>query len=84
MGLKALSSVVARLLEAGREATTPIALVENATLPNQMVVTGMLSDIETRSQEREWHGPTLIIVGEVIKLHQRLSWFHKPLLTPIT
>jgi uroporphyrin-III C-methyltransferase/precorrin-2 dehydrogenase/sirohydrochlorin ferrochelatase len=49
-----------------------------------MVVTGTLSDIEARSEAREWHGPTLIIVGEVIKLHQRLSWFHKPSLTPIT
>ena len=84
MGLKALSSVVARLLDAGRAASTPIALIENATLSNQMVVTGTLSDIEARSEAREWHGPTLIIVGEVIKLHQRLSWFHKPSLTPIT
>ena len=78
MGLKALTSVVERLLKSGRAASTPIALIENATLPEQRVLIADLQSIEIRAADREWTGPTLIIVGEVIRLHQRLSWYNTP------
>ena len=84
MGIKALNSVVRRLLEAGRAPLTPIALVQNATLPAQRVLVGTLSDIAVKAQQHTWDGPTLILVGQVIKLHQKLSWFHQPDLEVIT
>ena len=84
MGLKALESVVNRLLEAGRDSTTPIALIQNATLPTQVVLIGTLADIVSEADKQSWDGPTLILVGQVIKLHQKLSWFNRPDLEVIT
>jgi uroporphyrin-III C-methyltransferase/precorrin-2 dehydrogenase/sirohydrochlorin ferrochelatase len=84
MGLKALDSVVQRLLDAGREPTTPIALVQNATLPTQVVLIGTLTDIVAQTEQQSWDGPTLILVGQVIKLHQKLSWYNRPDLEIIT
>jgi uroporphyrin-III C-methyltransferase/precorrin-2 dehydrogenase/sirohydrochlorin ferrochelatase len=78
MGLKALPSVVERLLKSGRAASTAIALIENATLPDQRVLIADLETIVSKAKEREWIGPTLIIVGEVIRLHQRLGWYNTP------
>jgi len=37
-----------------------------------------------KANDREWIGPTLIIVGEVIRLHQRLGWYNTPERNPIT
>jgi len=84
MGLKALDSVVTRLIAAGRDPLTPIALVENATLPSQRVLVGNLTDIVEKASRSSWDGPTLILVGHVIKLHQKLSWFNQPKLQIIT
>lgn len=84
MGLKALDSVVDRLCKAGRAKSTPIALIENATLPEQRVLIADLETIVAKANDREWIGPTLIIVGEVIRLHQRLSWYNTPERNPIT
>ncbi|MDG0980278.1 MAG: siroheme synthase CysG [Halieaceae bacterium] len=84
MGLKALDSVVSRLLDAGRDPTTPIALIQNATLPTQVILIGTLVDIASKASQQSWDGPTLILVGQVIRLHQKLSWFNRPDLEVIT
>lgn len=84
MGLKALDSVVTRLLDAGRAPTTPIALIQNATLPTQLILIGSLEDIVAKAEQQSWDGPTLILVGQVIKLHQKLSWYNRPTLEVIT
>ena len=75
MGLVGLPVICEQLQRHGRSAQTPIALVERATTPGQRVITGTLGtrvDIVQREQPR---APTLIIVGSVVCLHQRLAWF---------
>lgn len=75
MGLAGLPVICEQLQEHGRAADTPIALVERGTLIEQRVLTGTLAtmvDVVAREQPR---APTLIIVGDVVKLHKDLAWF---------
>jgi uroporphyrin-III C-methyltransferase/precorrin-2 dehydrogenase/sirohydrochlorin ferrochelatase len=75
MGLKGLPVICASLMEHGLPAETPIALVQQATTPRQRVFTGTLGDMPERIANEEVKAPTLIIVGNVVKLHEKLSWF---------
>jgi uroporphyrin-III C-methyltransferase len=76
MGVQNLAHIVASLLEAGKAPDTPVALVEQGTLPIQRVVTGTLADIVEKA--REIKPPAIIVVGKVVDLHHHLEWF-KPL-----
>ena len=73
MGVQSLPYITTSLMEAGCLPTTPIALIEQGTLPRQQVVVGMLADIVEKS--RDIKPPAIIIVGEVVSLHSLLEWF---------
>jgi siroheme synthase len=73
MGVHSLPVIVASLLEAGRPADTPVALIEKGTLPEQKVVIGTLANITDKAVEIQ--PPSIIIVGEVVNLHETLKWF---------
>ena len=73
MGVHSLSLIVTSLMEAGRPPDTPIALIENGTLPEQKVVTGTLANI--LGQAAEIKPPAIIMIGEVVSLHATLDWF---------
>ena len=75
MGLVGLREICARLIEHGRAADTPVALVSRGTTDAQEVITGTLDDLADRIEGREIHAPTLIIVGSVVSLHPRYRWF---------
>lgn len=75
MGLKGLSVICDKLMEHGLPADLPIALVQQATTPRQRVFTGTLGDMPQRIASEEIKPPTLIIVGNVVKLHDKLNWF---------
>ena len=75
MGLKGLPVISRELQAHGMPGDTPAALVQQGTTPMQRVFTGTvatLPDIVDREQPKP---PTLIIVGEVVQLQERLSWF---------
>ena len=75
MGLMGLPTICAQLQAHGRSPDTPVALIERATTTEQKVSRGTLStmvDIVSRAQPA---APTLIIVGDVVQLHDTLSWF---------
>jgi uroporphyrin-III C-methyltransferase/precorrin-2 dehydrogenase/sirohydrochlorin ferrochelatase len=76
MGLTGLPIICKELIANGLDATTPIALIENATRVNQKVVTGTLEDILDNPLTAEVKPPTLIIVGTVVTLHSQLNWFN--------
>jgi len=73
MGVERLDEVVARLGEHGRAPETPIALVENGTLPNERVVVGTLGDIVERAKRALVRPPAVIVVGEVVRLRAALA-----------
>lgn len=75
MGLKGLPVICRELVRHGLPAETPIALVEKGTLPDQRVTISTLAEMPARIAGSEIHPPTLIIVGEVVRLHEKLSWF---------
>jgi len=75
MGLVGLPVICEQLQRHGRAAQTPIALVERATTPGQRVITGTLGTMVDIVQREQPRAPTLIIVGNVVCLHQRLAWF---------
>jgi uroporphyrin-III C-methyltransferase/precorrin-2 dehydrogenase/sirohydrochlorin ferrochelatase len=75
MGLVGLPVICEQLQRHGRSAHTPVALVERATTPGQRVITGTLATMVEIVQREQPRAPTLIIVGEVVRLHQRLAWF---------
>ncbi|MGD9952956.1 MAG: siroheme synthase CysG [Burkholderiales bacterium] len=75
MGLLALEQLCARLVEHGLPAETPAALVQAGTTPQQRVLAGTLATLPGLVQRSEVRAPTLIIVGEVVRLRERLKWF---------
>ncbi|RAS34099.1 MULTISPECIES: siroheme synthase CysG [unclassified Pseudomonas] len=75
MGLVGLPTICAELIRHGRAASTPAALVQQGTTRNQRVFTGTLADLPQLVAEHEVHAPTLVIVGEVVQLREKLAWF---------
>jgi uroporphyrin-III C-methyltransferase len=73
MGVEHLPEIVARLISHGRVADTPAALIQEGTTLNQIVVTGTLADIVENT--RDIHPPAVLIVGDVVRLHEQLGWF---------
>lgn len=75
MGLVGLSDICTALIAHGRSPSTPVALVEKGTTPQQRVIVSDLATIHQRVQEEAVQAPTLIIVGEVVSLRESLQWF---------
>lgn len=75
MGVAELGVLQARLLEHGRAAATPFALIENGSRPEQRVVTGTLGNLADRAAAHAVRSPALLILGEVAALASSLAWF---------
>ena len=76
MGLHGLDTLCAKLIEHGLPDTTPIAIVQQGTTQNQRVVTGTLATLPGIAQTENLQAPTLIIVGGVVTLREKLAWFN--------
>jgi uroporphyrin-III C-methyltransferase/precorrin-2 dehydrogenase/sirohydrochlorin ferrochelatase len=75
MGLVGLEKICQSLIDHGSPNDLPIAIVQQGTTPNQLVVTGTLSTLPGKIANRDIKPPTLIIIGNVVKLHGQLNWF---------
>lgn len=75
MGLLGLPVLCKQLIAHGLPASTPAAIIQQGTTPKQRVVTGALETLPKLAAHANLTPPTLIIVGEVVKLHQKLAWF---------
>ena len=73
MGIEHLPEIVAQLITHGRALDTPVALIQEGTTRNQLVVTGTLEDIVEKT--RDVRPPAVFVVGEVVRLHEQLNWF---------
>ena len=76
MGLHGLNILCAELIKHGMPETTPIAIVQQGTTLNQRVITGTLATLPGIAEREKPQAPTLIIVGGVVTLHDKLTWFH--------
>ena len=75
MGLKGLPIICENLMANGLPGDLPMALVQQATTPRQRVFTGTLESMPEIIADTDIKPPTLIIVGNVVKLHDKLNWF---------
>ena len=75
MGLHGIDTICRELIGHGMPASTMAALVQQGTTRNQRVLTGDLTTLPVIVEKAHVKAPTLIIVGDVVKLHERLSWF---------
>jgi uroporphyrin-III C-methyltransferase/precorrin-2 dehydrogenase/sirohydrochlorin ferrochelatase len=76
MGLHGLDMLCAELVKHGMPDTTPIAIVQQGTTLNQRVIIGTLATLPGIAEREKPQAPTLIIVGGVVTLHDKLTWFH--------
>ncbi|MBI4996261.1 MAG: uroporphyrinogen-III C-methyltransferase [Rhodocyclales bacterium] len=74
MGLHGLPVLCEKMVEHGLPPDWPAAIVQQGTTPNQRTVTGTLATLPALAESAHLKAPTLIIVGEVVKLHDKLAW----------
>lgn len=77
MGVKNLSNIVAQLLRHGRPSDTPVALVRWGTTSRQQTVSGTLDTIVDEVASAGLTSPSIIVVGGVAELREKMRWFEK-------
>jgi uroporphyrin-III C-methyltransferase / precorrin-2 dehydrogenase / sirohydrochlorin ferrochelatase len=75
MGLLGVEVLCRELITHGMNAATPAALIEQGTTPHQRVLVGTLTTLPDIVKKAQARAPTLIIIGEVVQLHNKLAWF---------
>lgn len=75
MGVAQLETLTRQLTTHGRDAATPVAIVENGSRPEQRVLTTTLGELPDAARRHAVKSPSLLIVGEVAALAPQLSWF---------
>jgi uroporphyrin-III C-methyltransferase/precorrin-2 dehydrogenase/sirohydrochlorin ferrochelatase len=78
MGLRGLAVICERLMAHGLAADTPAALVQQGTTHRQRVFTGTVTSLPAIVDREQPKPPTLLIVGRVVELQEKLSWFDAP------
>ncbi len=76
MGLMGLPVICRELLAHGVAPDMPAALVQQGTTPSQRVHTGTIATLPAIAEREKPKPPTLIIIGEVVKLREKLNWYH--------
>jgi uroporphyrin-III C-methyltransferase/precorrin-2 dehydrogenase/sirohydrochlorin ferrochelatase len=74
MGLTGIRHISQQLINHGMPESTPIALIEKGTQPEQKVYTSTLKEIGSVIESTEISAPTLTIIGDVVNLHEKLNW----------
>lgn len=81
MGVKNLPMIAENLIKNGRDPETPVALVRWGTRCNQQSFVSTLENVAEEAKDRKFKAPSIIVVGGVCSLHDKLGWFEKkPLL----
>lgn len=75
MGMRRLTEIVQAILEGGRPGTTPAAVVQWGTRPEQRVVSGTLAELPELVREAGVKNPAVIVVGDVVALRESLRWY---------
>ena len=77
MGIKNLPIITRKLIENGRDPKTPVAVVRWASTPEQHSVEGTLETITDVVQKEGIKPPALVVVGDVVKLRDKIDWYEK-------
>ncbi len=77
MGVKGIDVLQKNLLEHGMRPDMPAAVIQQGTTPDQKVYPGTVSTLAKTVADQEVKPPSMIVIGEVVKLHKKLTWFQK-------
>lgn len=77
MGLHRLESIAEALLRAGKSPRTPAAVISRATTPSQRTVSAPLGELLEAVRAAELHAPSLILVGDCVRMRDKIAWFEK-------
>lgn len=80
MGVGNLPYISSQLLKYGKSPETPVALIYMGTFEVQQTIVGTLETIVQIAEENNIKNPSMIIVGEVVKVREKIKWFEKTLL----
>lgn len=75
MGVGNLQQICSKLIENGKASTTPVAVIQWGTYKNQRTIVGDLTTIEALVKKHNISHPAIILVGEVIRLREKINWF---------
>jgi uroporphyrin-III C-methyltransferase/precorrin-2 dehydrogenase/sirohydrochlorin ferrochelatase len=75
MALSGAKYICEKLMEHGMDKDMPIAIIEKGTMPEQKVYISSLIELPDLLEREDIHAPTLMIVGEVVKLNEKLNWY---------
>jgi uroporphyrinogen III methyltransferase/synthase len=75
MGVKNLPQIAAALIAHGKDPQTPAALIRWGTTADQETLTGVLGDIAAKAAAQGFTPPSLLVVGPVVGLREKLNWF---------
>lgn len=75
MGAGSISEISEKLIKNGVSSDMPVAMLENGTTNKQKVVTATLSEISAKAAENNIKPPSVIIVGETVKMAEKIGWF---------
>ncbi|PYI89831.1 MAG: uroporphyrinogen-III C-methyltransferase, partial [Verrucomicrobia bacterium] len=80
MGVERIRQLAASLMAQGMAADTPVAMVRWGTTGRQQSIEGTLATIADRVAEKEFAAPAVTVIGDVVRLRNKLNWFeHRPL-----
>jgi len=79
MGVESLESIANNLMGGGLNPNTPVAIIERGTLKRQRILVGKIDTIAKEAKEKNVKPPAVIVIGEVVNLGRKLSWFKTPL-----
>jgi uroporphyrin-III C-methyltransferase len=75
MAMNHLARIAARLIAAGRSPEEAVAIVSKATTPQQRVLITSLADAAAAAEAARVEAPTIVAIGEIVRLHAALDWF---------
>lgn len=75
MGLSRMSAIADQLVAHGRPADTPAAVISQGTRVEQQTVVATLDSIAAAVAQAQIPAPAVLVVGEVVRLRERLHWF---------
>ncbi|HEU0183756.1 MAG TPA: uroporphyrinogen-III C-methyltransferase [Blastocatellia bacterium] len=81
MGVARIAEIADQLISNGRDADTPVAVIRWGTYGHQETVVSNLAGVAAAVERRNLTAPALIVVGEVVRLRERLQWFEEFRLT---
>ncbi|HEY7184677.1 MAG TPA: uroporphyrinogen-III C-methyltransferase [Blastocatellia bacterium] len=77
MGVARIAEIADQLISNGRDADTPAAVIRWGAYPHQETVVSNLAGVAAAVERRKLTSPALIVIGEVVRLRERLQWFEE-------